>query len=83
MTSTFSLFLDNPESRADARHYLEYNRLLKIKNALQIFFWEKGKYPDDLKELVSARILFDKETRNSKGGNFYYHSEGHTYVLHE
>ncbi|MCK5008891.1 MAG: DUF4388 domain-containing protein [Deltaproteobacteria bacterium] len=82
MESTFSLYFDNPESHADARIYIDYNRLLKIKNALQIYFWEKGEYPDDLKELVSAKILFDKETRNGKGGNYYYRSEGGSYFLH-
>ena len=83
MTSTFSPILGNPKSHADAGYYLEYNRLLKIKNALQVYFWEKGKYPDHLKELVSAKILFDGETSNNKGENFYYRSEGNTYVLHK
>lgn len=82
MESTFSLFLDNHESHADARNYLEYNRLLKIKNALQIYFWEKGEYPDDLKELVRAKIIFDKETSNSKGESYYYRSEEDSYFLH-
>ena len=82
MESTFSLFFDKPESHADARIYIDYNRLLKIKNALQIYFWENGEYPDGLKELVSTKILFDKETINSKGERYYYRSEGDSYFLH-
>lgn len=80
--STFSLFFDNPETYPDARIYLDYHRLLKIKNALQIYFWENGTYPDDLKELVNAKIIFDDEMRDSKGGHYDYRSEGDSYVLY-
>lgn len=80
--STLSLFFDQPESHADARIHMDYHRLLKIKNALQIYFWENGMYPYDLKGLVNAKILFDGETRNSKGEHYDYRSEGDSYDLH-
>jgi len=83
MKSTFSLFSNNLQSHLSAQSYLEQNRLLKIKNALHIYFWEKGNYPDDLKELAIAHILCEDEIKNSKGKLYYYRSKGNSYQLHQ
>ena len=83
MKNTFSLFTDNFQSHPSAQSYLEKNRLLKIKNALHIYFLEKGKYPDDLKELTSTTILRGDDIKNSKGEIYYYRSKGDSYHLHQ
>jgi hypothetical protein len=55
-----------------------------VKNALQIYFWENGgRYPENLKALVDARILNKREIKDSKGDMYYYKSEGGFYKLHQ
>lgn len=83
LKSTFSLFSNNFHSHPSAQGYLEQNRLLKIKNALNIYFWEKEKYPDNLKELISTNIIRKDEIKNSKGEIYYYRSKGDSYQLHQ
>jgi len=83
LKSNFELFSNNLHSHFLAQGYLEHNRLLKIKNALNIYFWEKGKYPDSLKDLISTTILREDEIKNSKGKLFYYRSKGNSYQLHQ
>jgi hypothetical protein len=65
------------------QEYLEENRLLKVKNGLQIYFWEKGNYPDDLKELVSAKLLHREEIKDGRGKMYYYESKGNSYKIHQ
>jgi hypothetical protein len=77
--STFTIFLDDPETRVFS--YLDHTRLLKIKNALQIYFWEKGSYPSQLEELVKTRILYKDEIKNNNGVKYHYKSKGSTYQL--
>lgn len=81
--STLSFFFDNPDSHGDARVYIDRSRLLKIQNALQIYFWEHGSYPADLRELVRAKIILEKETKNSRGEDYHYCLNGNSYSLHE
>ena len=81
LKSTFDLFSNNSHSHLFAHNYLEHNRLLKVKNALNIYFWENGKYPDSLKELISTNVLRNDEIKNSKGKLFYYRSQGNSYQL--
>jgi hypothetical protein len=80
--STCSMFLNNLDSHVTARTFLEHNRLLKVKNALQIYFWEKGEYPGDIKELVDNGILHGGEIKNSMGEKYFYSSKGDSYSLH-
>ncbi len=79
MKSTFSLFLDNLDTPVLV--YLDHNRLLKVKNALQIYFWEKGSYPPQLEELVKNRILHKDEIKKVSGVQYHYKSKGTTYQL--
>lgn len=81
--STFSLFSDNLPLPVTNLPYIDHNRLLKIKHGLQIYYWEKGSYPENLKELVSAEILRKDEIEDNKGELYYYRSKGATYQLHQ
>jgi len=81
MKSTFSFFLNRLDPPTTVVANLEYNRLEKIKHALQIYFWEKGKYPDDLRELVAANILAGEEIMSSSGTVYAYISQGTAYFL--
>lgn len=83
MKSTFSLFSGNFYLPVAELPYFEQSRLKKIKNALQIYFWEKGKYPENLNELVSAEILRKEEIKSSKGQLYYYEPKGNSYQLHQ
>jgi hypothetical protein len=79
MKSTFAIFLDDSETRELA--CLDHTRLLKIKNALQIYFWEKGSYPLQLDELVKNRILHNDEINKVNGVKYHYKSKGSAYQL--
>ena len=81
--STFSLFVNDRNSHLSAITYLENNRLLRIKNALYIYLLEERKYPEDLKELVSADIISEEDIRNIRGELYPYRSKGNSYQLQQ
>ena len=83
MKSTFSLFVNDRNSHLSAITYLENNRLLRIKNALYIYLLEERKYPEDLKELVSADIISEEDIRNIRGELYPYRSKGNSYQLQQ
>ena len=80
---TLRLLTDTILPYTTGQESLEENRLLKVKNGLQIYFWEKGKYPDELKELVSAKLLHIKEIKDSRGKMYYYESKGDSYKIYQ
>jgi hypothetical protein len=82
MKSTFGFFLNSLDPPTTVLANLEYNRLEKIKHALQIYFWEKRRYPDDLGELVAANILSGEEIISSSGKGYVYTSRRNAYSLH-
>jgi hypothetical protein len=79
--STFGFFLNKLDPPTSVLANLEYTRLEKIKHALQIYFWERRKYPNDLDELVAANILSEEQIVNSSGESYYYISKGNSYSL--
>jgi hypothetical protein len=44
--------------------------------ALEIYFMEKGKYPDDLQQLVSSGILVDRDLLSEDGQPYRYKAHG-------
>ena len=82
MKTTFGFFLNSPDPPASVLATLDYNRVEKVKHALQIYFWEKRMYPDDLRELVAANILSEDDIMTSRGTGYVYTSRGKTYALH-
>ena len=79
----YGLFTESLIPSTSRHSYFERNRLIKVKNALQIYLWENGRYPENLKALVNARILNRGEIKDSKGDMYYYKSEGGSYKLHQ
>jgi len=78
--STLSLLFPKPPVASVAAN-LEHNRVARIKNALQIYFWEHGAYPGGLERLVEVKLLQGKEILSSTGKPYHYSPQGHTYSL--
>lgn len=81
LKTTFGFFLGRADPPPAVLANLENSRLEKIKHALQIYFWERGEYPEDLRELVAAGIVSDEDIVSSRGGGYAYSSQGTRYSL--
>jgi len=81
MKSTFGLFFNRFNITSTTFIHTDHTRAEKVRNALQIYFWENGKYPDELEDLVVTNILRKKEIINSNGGLYTYRSQGLSYSL--
>jgi len=58
-------------------------QLQRIKNALEIYYMEHGKYPDRIEELVSTRLLQKNDLYYRKGVAYQYElKEGRYYLKH-
>jgi hypothetical protein len=60
---------------------VEPSKKFKVKNALQVYYWEQGKYPATLDALVESGLLQKAETEDSAGNPFSYQSHQSTYTL--
>ncbi len=56
-------------------------QLQRLKNALEIYYLEKGQYPTTLGELVSTRLLNEEDLFYRKGITFQYERKNDTYIL--
>ncbi len=56
-------------------------QLDRIKNALEIYHMEYGKYPDRIEELVSARLLSKNDLSYRKGFPYQYEAKEGSYFL--
>jgi len=81
MASTFGLFKDRFNLPITLYAHSDHSRTEKVKNALQIYYWENGKYPDELEDLVITNILRRQEITNGNGGLYKYSSQGLSYTL--
>jgi hypothetical protein len=81
MKSTFGLFKDRFNLPISLYVHGDHSRTDKVKNALQIYFWENGKYPDELEDLVITHILRRQEITNGNGALYKYSSQGLSYSL--
>jgi hypothetical protein len=76
--------LNSKIERADIRapsHYIYKTQLNRIKNALEIYKLEKGRYPDLLEELISAQLLRKDDLYYSKGVSYQYELRDGKYFL--
>ena len=62
-------------------HFVYKTQLDRIKNALEIYYLEKGKYPQYLEELVSARLLQKRDLFYQRGVSYQYESKDGKYFL--
>jgi hypothetical protein len=56
-------------------------QLQRLKNALEIYYLERGQYPGRLEELVSVKLLKEEDLFYRKGISFQYERKDGTYVL--
>ena len=56
-------------------------QLKKIKNALEIYYMENGKYPNRIEELISARLLQKDDLYYRKGVSYQYEMKDGKYYL--
>jgi hypothetical protein len=58
-------------------------QLQRIKNALEIYYMENGKYPDRIEELISTRLLQKDDLYYRKGVSYQYElKDGKYYLKH-
>jgi hypothetical protein len=77
-------FRDSKIERADIEvptHFVHQTQLKRIKNALEIYYLENGKYPTRLEELISAQILQKDDLFYRKGVSYQYELKDGRYFL--
>jgi len=58
-------------------------QLERIKNALEIYYLEKGQYPSQLEDLISAKLLQKSDLFYRKGVSYQYElKDGKYYLKH-
>jgi hypothetical protein len=58
-------------------------QLKRIKNALEIYYMENGKYPDRMEELISAHLIGKDDLYYRKGVSYQYElKDGRYYLKH-
>jgi hypothetical protein len=77
-------FLDSRVERVDLEiptHWVHQTQLDRIKNALDIYYLEKGSYPNHLEELVSAQLLRKNDLFYRTGISYQYELKDGKYFL--
>jgi hypothetical protein len=75
---------DSKIERADIEiptHLVHKTQLDRIKNALEIYYLEKGQYPSRLEELISAKLLRKSDLYYRKGVSYQYELRDGKYLL--
>jgi hypothetical protein len=62
-------------------HLTHKIQLDRIKNALEIYYLEKGQYPSRIEELISAKLLHKSDLFYRKGVSFQYEIKDGRYFL--
>jgi hypothetical protein len=77
-------FWDSKIERVDIEiptHLVHKTQLDRIKNALEIYYLEKGQYPSQLEELISARLLQKSDLYYRRGVSYQYEIRDRKYFL--
>ncbi len=77
-------FWDSRIERVDIEvpmHVVHKARFDRIKNALELYYLEKGQYPSRLEELISARLLQKSDLFYRKGISYQYELKDGKYLL--
>lgn len=59
----------------------EHNKRMKLINALQIYYWEQGSYPQRLEALVESALIKKHDLQKNAGNAFSYSAQKRTYTL--
>ena len=77
-------FWDSKIERVDIEipsHWVHKAQLERVKNALEIFYLEKGHYPSQLQELISEKLLQKSDLYYRKGVSYQYELKDGKYFL--
>jgi hypothetical protein len=77
-------FLDSKIERVDIElptQFVQRNQLDRIRNALDLYYLEKGRYPDRLEDLVSVQLLRKGDLFYQKGASYQYELKNGKYFL--
>jgi hypothetical protein len=77
-------FWDSRIERVDIEipmHLVHKTRLDRIKNALEIYYLEKGQYPSRLEDLISTKLLQKSDLFYRKGVSYQYELKDGKYFL--
>jgi hypothetical protein len=77
-------FWDSKIERVDIEiptHFVHKAQLDRVKNALEIYYLEKGQYPSHLEELISAKLLKKRDLFYRKGVSYQYEVKDGKYFL--
>ena len=80
----FSFFSNSIIERVDVGfpdRFAEETHLQRIRNALEVYFLEKGNYPDRLEELLSVRLLQKRDLLYGQGMSYSYLPKDGKYLL--
>ena len=79
-------FLDSKIERVDIEiptQFVQRNQLDRIKNALELYYLEKGRYPNRLEDLVSVQLLRKSDLFYQQGVSYQYElKDGKYYLKH-
>jgi hypothetical protein len=62
-------------------HVVHKAQLDRVKNALELYYLEKGQYPSRLDELISAKLLQKSDLFYRKGASYQYELKDGKYLL--
>jgi hypothetical protein len=77
-------FWDSKVERVDIEipsHWVHKTQLERVKNALEIYYMEKGHYPSQLQELISEKLLQRSDLYYRKGVSYQYELKDGRYFL--
>jgi len=77
-------FWDSRIERVDIEiptHMVHKAQLDRVKNALELYYLEKGQYPSRLEELISAKLLKKSDLFYRKGVSYQYELKDGKYLL--
>ena len=77
-------FLNSKIERVDIElptQFVQRNQLDRIRNALELYYLEKGEYPYRLEDLVSVKLLRKSDLFYQKGASYQYELKDGKYFL--
>ena len=79
-----NLFLDSKIEQSGIEvpsHFIHKTQIQRIKNALEIYYFEKGNYPNRLEELIAAGLLQERDLFYRAGASYKYELKDGKYFL--